>query len=269
MARVQVAGGRSIYYDDAGDGPPLLMIVGFMASRRIWLWQMPVLSRHFRVVTMDNRDAGESDPESVQYTVADMANDGVRLLDALGIERAHVLGHSMGGFISLQLALNHPDRLDHLVLVGTGPGTRRDPGTAPTPPSRDSWVEDPVERNRERYGRIAGGNYFATRPEELEAVAVANRGNRLSYEGAVRQSTATQTSHDVRDRLAVITAPTLVIHGDADPSIPVASGRLLAERIPGARLLVMPGVGHLPHLERTDEFNEAVIDFLAAPGGRV
>jgi len=267
MARVETADGRRIYYDDSGDGPALLMIVGFMACRRIWLRQTPALGQHFRVVTMDNRDAGESDPETAQYSVADMAHDGVRLLDALGIERAHVLGHSMGGYIALQTALNHAGRVDHLVLVGTGPGTRRDPGTSPTPPSRDSWVEDPVERNRERYARIAAPGYFAAHPDELEAAAGANRGNRLGYEGSVRQSTATQTSHDVRDRLAAISSPTLVIHGDVDPSISVDHGRLLAERIPDAHLLVMPGVGHLPHLERTDEFNRAVIDFLTTPGG--
>ncbi|HET9016244.1 MAG TPA: alpha/beta hydrolase [Thermomicrobiaceae bacterium] len=268
MARIQVANGRQIAYDDVGDGPPLLMFVGFMACRQMWFRQAPVLSRHLRLITLDNRDAGESGPETAPYTVTDMADDGVRLLDALGIERAHVLGHSMGGFIALQFALNHPERVDHLVLVGTSPGRRRDPGTPPTPPARDSWIEDPVERNRERYARIAGSGYFAAHPDELEAVAEANRGNRLTYEGSVRQSFATQSSHDVRDRLGEIAAPTLVIHGEVDPLIGIDSGRLLAERIPDARLLVMPGVGHLPHLERAEGFNGAVIDFLVTGSGR-
>ena len=118
MSAIRTATGRHIYYDDIGEGPPILLLAGWSGYRRSFLASLPTaIAARFRTVAMDHRDAGESDPEPEYYTAADMADDVVALLDALGIARAHVMGGSMGGTVALQLALDHPDRVDHLILL--------------------------------------------------------------------------------------------------------------------------------------------------------
>jgi pimeloyl-ACP methyl ester carboxylesterase len=263
MATVEVAG-RQVYYDDTGGGrPALVLLQGFMASRPIWKWQIEAFAPHFRVITMDNRDAGESDPEPFTYTVAAMADDVAGLLDALRIERASVLGHSMGGYIALAFAERHPDRLDRLILVSTSALAGGALGRPAPTYNRDKWIDDPVERTFQRYGAMTGPGYFDTRPEQLTAVAETARGNRLTFEAMTRQSNSAFMSHDARAALPNIAAPTLVIHGTVDPTIPLSAGRRMVDAIPGARLVEFADVGHLPHLERTDEFNQVVLDFLA------
>jgi pimeloyl-ACP methyl ester carboxylesterase len=211
---------------------------------------------------IDNRESGESDPEDGPYSVADMAADGASLLDALSIDRAYVLGHSMGGFIALNLTVDHPHLVERLILVSTTAATGAALGRPEPKLDRDNWIADPVERTRRQLQSAAGPGYFDAHPEQLEAVSELMRNNRLSFDGMVRRIHATYSSHDVRARLGSIAAPTLIIHGDADRSIPLESGRALADGIPNARLIVFEGVGHFPQLERTDDFHRAVIDFL-------
>ncbi|HEX7102485.1 MAG TPA: alpha/beta fold hydrolase [Nitrolancea sp.] len=262
MAAVEVAG-RHVYYDDSGGNhPALVLLQGFMASRPIWKWQIEAFAPHYRVITMDNRDAGESDPEPVTYAVADMADDLAGLLDALKVERASVLGHSMGGYIALAFAERHPDRLDKLILVSTSALAGGVLGRPAPTYNRERWIDDPVERTFQRYGAMTGPGYFDTRREQLTAIAQTARGNRMSFEAMTRQSDSAFMSHDARAALPQITAPTLVIHGTVDPTIPLSAGRRIADAISGARLAEFADVGHLPHLERTQEFNRVVLDFL-------
>lgn len=263
MAEIRTATGRTIHYDVQGDGPPLLLIVGHLVARRAWDEVAPIFARDFRVITFDNRDAGDNAPETAPYTIADMAGDAVTLLDALDIPRAHVVGHSMGVSTALRLVLNHPERVDHLILV-SGRAAEPTPDGGPrsiTPPARDTWIADPTERARKRTVAVVGPGYFDTRPEQLEIVVAQERGNRITYEGMVRQIQA-MASEVARPRLGEIAAPTLVIHGDRDPLVALQYGEILAAEIPGARLIVMPGVGHRPFVERQDEFVRAVQDFL-------
>ncbi|HEX3723331.1 MAG TPA: alpha/beta fold hydrolase [Nitrolancea sp.] len=263
MAAVENAG-RRIYFDDSGgDLPPIVLLQGFMASRTIWKWQLEAFTPHYRVITMDNRDAGESDPEPAAYAVTDMAADVVALLDHLGIKRATILGHSMGGYIALQFAVNYPERLDRLILVGTSALAGGALGRPAPTYDRSSWIEDPYERTFRRYSNMTGPSFFDTRPELLEAIAATARGNRISFEGMIRQSDSAFMSHDVRADLPHIAVPVLVIHGDVDPTLPVSAGRKIADAIPNAEFVEFAGVGHLPHLERTEEFNRVVLDFLA------
>lgn len=263
MASIRTASGREIYYDLAGEGPPLLLLCGYMSSRTMWARQVAAFAPRFRVITMDNRDAGESQPETEPYTIGDLATDAVALLDALAIDRAHVLGHSMGGFTALHLAVDHLERVDRLVLVSTNAAAGPALGFPVVLPTPDEWIADPVERVRLRYTQMAAPGAFEAHPERLEEVARAASGNRLTFDGIVRQSSALQTTHDVRERLAGIVAPTLVIHGDVDRTVSKRFGRALAEGIPGARFELMPGVGHLPQLERPEAFEQLVLDFLA------
>ena len=254
---------RRIYYDDTGgDLPALVLLQGFMASRGVWKWQVEAFSPHFRVITMDNRDAGESDPESDSYSMADLAGDVASLMDALGIAKASVVGHSMGGYVALQFAASYPERLDKLVLVGTSALAGGALGRPAPSYDRDRFIEDPVERTRSRYGLLTAPGYFDSHPEQLEALAESARGNRLNFEAMTRQSDSAFMTHDAREALPKITAPVLVVHGDLDKTIPISAGRKIAEAIPGARMVEYEGVGHLPHIERVEEFNREVLAFL-------
>lgn len=264
MASVSTDQGKRIYYDEAGSGPPLLLICGMVGVRQIWSPHIPELSKHFRMIMIDNRESGECEPESGNYTLADMAGDCADLLRALSIDRAHVLGHSMGGFIALNLAVDYPAIIDRLVLVSTTPATGAAIGRPAPQLDRANWIDDPVERTRRQLRSAAAHGYFDAHPEQLEAVSMLMRGNRLSFEGMQRRMHATFSSHDVRHRLASISAPTLIIHGNADSGIPLENGRALAERIPNAQLTIFQGVGHFPQLEQSDEFHRVVIDFLEA-----
>ncbi len=262
MASVEVDGRRIFFDDTGGDGPVVLLLQGFMASRGIWKWQVEAFSRHHRVITMDNRDAGESEPESGTYSVADMAGDVKSLLDVLGIEQASIVGHSMGGYIALHFAANYPERLEKLILVSTSALSGGALGRSAPTFNRSRFIEDPVERTRQRYTHMTAPGYFEANPAKLEAVAQTARGNGMTFEAMARQSDSAFMTHDAREALPQIAVPVLIIHGDVDPTIPISAGRRLAEAIPDSRLVEWENVGHLPHLERTEEFNKLVLEFL-------
>jgi pimeloyl-ACP methyl ester carboxylesterase len=264
MAAIEIAAGRRVQYDVSGPegAPVILLIAGLGASRQFWFPVVEEFAKTHRVVTFDNRDAGESEPETAPYSMGDMADDAAGLLQALGVEMAHVVGISMGGFISQHLAVRHPEVVDHLVLVGTGPAAGKALNNPLAPPKPEDWIADPVERNRQRMPQNCAPGYFDTRQEQLETTSQRYRDNRMSLDGYSRQIQAISETHDVRDRLKDISAPTLVIHGAVDPTVPLRGGELIAEGVPGARLLVYPGVGHLPPHEVTDQFIADVLAFL-------
>ncbi|HEX5501687.1 MAG TPA: alpha/beta fold hydrolase [Thermomicrobiales bacterium] len=264
MSEAVTAGGRRLAYDDFGraaNRPPLLLIAGRGAPRTYWTRFAEAVAPHLRAITFDNREAGEHDPELAGYTMADLADDAAALLAALAVSRAHVMGVSMGGMVALQLALAYPALVDHLVLVATTAGgwSPRVLESFKEPPS--PWVADPAERVRTGYPDLVAPGFFEAHPDVLADLARRYSHNRLTSDGYVRQNLAIGT-HDARDRLGEIAAPTLVIHGDRDPLIPYRQGENLAAAIPGARLLTLPGVGHLPPTERPAEVRRAVLDFL-------
>jgi pimeloyl-ACP methyl ester carboxylesterase len=262
MASIEIEGGRTINYAVSGDGPPLLLIRGLGGQGVDWGTTAERLASRFRVITFDNRDAGANEPETAAYSIDDMADDAAGLLRALGIDKAHVIGHSMGGFIAQHLALNHPDLIDHLILVGTSPLAGAALGQPLVPPTEEEWVADPVERTRKRAPESHAPGYFDTHADELEAMAQLAATNRMTREGYARQIAAISDTHNVRDRLGEIDIPTLVIHGDVDPLVGLKGGQLLAQGIPGATLKVYPGVGHHPFREAAEDFHRDVDAFL-------
>ncbi len=264
MSVMQTATGRRIFYDVVGEGPPLLAITGLASSRKALLASLSdALTSRLQIVAMDNRDAGESDPEPGYYTIGDMANDAATLLNDLGIAHAHVLGFSMGGTVALQLALDYPLRVDRLVLVSAhafnGPDHR---AGEPLPPPPVWWTDDPVERWRRLMPEAVGPEYRDRLTDhDLTIHAGLDRGNRATWACAMRQ-VATRSGLDMRNRLAEVRSPTLVIHGGMDPVVPAEHGELLAAGIPGARLHVLPRAGHLPLTEAPDEVTRAILNFL-------
>ena len=268
MSHITTTTGRRIYYDESGTGSPVLLIPGQGGYRRGCLtWLAEALAPRFLVVAMDNRDAAESEPETAYYGLADMAGDAAALLAALGIDRAHVLGHSLGGAIALHLALDHPARVDRLVLVS--PGVGGEPGHRagePLPPTGEWWRDDPVERMRLWLPDILGPDYRAQMSEaDAAAIVGLERGSRTTWAGMMRQEAATG-GDGLLDRLVEVRAPTLVIHGDADVAVPLERGQALADGIPGARFVVLAGVGHLPWVERPDATIGAILASLTEAG---
>lgn len=268
MSHIGTASGRRIFYDESGTGPPLLLIPGQGGYRRgCLIWLAAALAPHYRVVAMDNRDAGESEPETEYYGLEDMAGDAAALLDVLGIDRTHVLGHSMGAAIALEMTLDHPTRVDRLVLVS--PGVGGEPGHRagePLPPPAEWWIDDPVERMRLWLPDILGLDYRAWMDEAEEAAIVGlERGSRTTWAGMMRQDAAAG-NNQILSRLAEISTPTLTIHGDADSLVPVEQGQALAAGISGARFVVLAGVGHLPWVERPEPTIGAILPFLSEAG---
>ena len=260
------ANGQDLYYEVHGDGPPLVLVMGIGYDSSLWtLQQVPELSTRFRVVLLDNRDAGRSSRAVHPYTIADMADDVAGLLDALDIRRTHLLGLSMGALIGMEFALRHADRLDRLVLAGTGAAPARN---AVDPIATWNWVKthDPSGEvfGAQQFTWLFSSTFLRNEQAVRDTIAVlASNPNPVEPEAYDRQATA-YLQFDALERLAGITAPTLVIVGEQDLLTPPWVAREVAGRIPGARFEVVTGDGssHVMALERPDDFNELVKCFL-------
>ncbi len=255
---VMITHDTSIDYDVYGDGPPLLLIGGLGFGRWGWFKQVPTLSRHFRTITFDVR--GE---HSLARGVADLSAEAAALLEHLGIEKAHVLGTSLGGFVAQQLALDRPDLVDRLVLVCTSYGRRSPELMSPQALGRMfGWgslsSESAVRRGLETATSDA---YRAGHPEEFDLIMrwrLADSPSLSAYSQQAMAGARFDTSRDV----GYITSPTLVIHGADDRYVPVENAVALADAIPGAKLRVLDGAGHLVFIERAKEVNKEIISFL-------
>ena len=262
------ANGQELYYEVHGNGPALVLVMGIGYDSSLWtLAQVPALSTQFRVVILDNRDAGRSSKASHPYAIADMADDLAGLLDALEIQRSHLLGLSMGGMIAQEFALRHADRLDRLVISGSGAAPAR---SAVDPIRIWSWVKA-HDASGEVFGAQQLVSLFSTaflRNHEAvqDTVALlASNPHPMSPEAYRRQADA-YLRFDALDRLGAITAPTLVVVGEQDLQTPPWIAREVADAIPDARFEVIRGDGssHLVPIERPDDFNRLVSDFLTA-----
>jgi pimeloyl-ACP methyl ester carboxylesterase len=267
------ANGLTLCYDTFGNpaDPPLMLIMGMGAQMVGWddEFCMEVAQRGFWVVRFDNRDAGRSTrldhagtpdvvsamtrawlrvPVHAPYLLRDMASDVVGLMDALGIRRAHIVGASMGGTIGQVLALHHRDRVLSLTSIMSTTG---DPDLPAPKPWAVSAVFRPTPLEREAYieyyaktWRVLRGGSFPEEEARDRARAALNHARGLNPAGAARQLVAILASGSRRQALRSVKVPTLVIHGDIDPLVPLAAGTDTAESIPGAELMVLEGMGH-------------------------
>lgn len=235
--------------------PPAVLIHGLGTDRRIWLYQVPEFCARVPVLQIDLRGHGRSRAPRGDWTVADMALDVVRLLRHLGVEKAHLVGLSLGGMVAQQFALDYPYATASLVLADTisGPG---DDGTA----LRESLAYIESHSMREiAESRITRAFTDAVDPvmrgHLIEQVALNDK---AAYECAARAA----FSFDVRAQTGQIAAPALVVVGEADRTFPLPWMEAVAGAIPGARLVRIPGAAHIVNMERPREFNRAVLDFL-------
>ena len=261
-------GGRRLAYEEVGPADPqgsLLLLCGLGAKRQGWYRQLPVLGEHFRAIAVDYRDVGESDLAETPYSITDLALDAYALAAELGLERASLVGISMGGFIALELALARPAFVDRLVLVVTSAGGAAHVSTSPEVMRALMPGDEAVESGagaRRVCSLVAGPGFAERHPGAIDEFVEIARHHPMPADAYLRQLAACR-SHDVAERLGEITAPTLVIHGDSDPLVPLENGRLLAAGIPGARLIVYPGIGHIPEVECFERFNADLIAFLS------
>ena len=234
--------GAAIWWDSTGEGPAVLLLNGLSSTSEAWYRLVPHLAADHRVITMDNRGVGRSDVPRGRYRVTTMAEDALRVLDAAGEQSAHVVGISMGSVIAQELVLDHPDRVLSVVLAASNPGVRHS-----TYPSRRAmalistgWARDHHSFHRKL---IPFTYHPSTDPARVEEDLTQTRGAAPSRRGFFGQTFGV-VGWDRYDDLPRIERPTLVLHGAEDLLDPVANARVLAERIPGAELVVLEDASH-------------------------
>lgn len=262
MSLIQ-AGDINIYYEIHGKGKPLVLLMGLGCHSGLWIYQVPVFSQHFQVITMDNRGVGRSDKPPGDYSIDMMADDTANVLKELGIPQAHILGMSMGGAIAQRFALRYPQMVDKLVLACTFSGQ--------TPYGimmMELWEQIARGAGMKAVTSLLLLQSFTPRGfiEQRNVVTKVQETFELYPQPAaayISQNHACQ-KHDTTVELYKITAPTLGLVGDRDIQTPVGSLKLIAEKIPGAKLKVIPRCGHGFMWEAAKQFNEAVLEFLGS-----
>jgi pimeloyl-ACP methyl ester carboxylesterase len=263
-----VAGDVELWVDQRGTGPDVLLIAGLSDPAEAWTFQLDGLADHHRLTAFDNRGAGRSPMPPHGFTVTDMADDAAALLRSLGIEEAHVAGFSGGSATAQHLALRHPELVRSLVLVSTW--ARMD-AFAQSMIQSFKWLADVAPSERQMLEAFFLWIYTARAHEDGTVDAIIDEAlafpHPQSPEAFVRQLEAWEV-HDTVDRLGEIAVPTLVVAGDEDIITPVRLGRVVADGIPGAELVLLEGEAHQPFQESPESFNELVLDFWSRVEGR-
>jgi pimeloyl-ACP methyl ester carboxylesterase len=252
-----------LYYEEQGVGEPLICVMGLAASSAAWVLQVPAFAARHRTVTFDNRDVGQSSRMDVPYGVGDMATDVLALADHLDIPDFHLVGVSMGGAIAQHVALRAPERVRTLTLGVSWAGS----GAYAVEKTR-LWALEAERFTREEFiDSLMLINFSEAFYENAEGVAFV-RQTMLAYPyhqepAAFRRQAEASARHDLRGRLDALAMPVHVIAGDHDIVLPRWKSEELAAEIPGSRLTVVPKAPHGLNIERAQEFNDAVLGFIA------
>jgi pimeloyl-ACP methyl ester carboxylesterase len=254
--------GARLHWDERGEGSPLLLVMGHSYTSAMWYPVLDELSKDHRLIWFDNRGTGQSSPMR-KITVADMARDAFAVMDAAGVESAHLYGVSMGGGIVLEMARQHPERVRSLLLGCT---LAKTPGLARLPLLLRPLVHLPApllykiltsqrRDNPHPYGTAAP----ADRVAKDQAVLAANPGN---VHASVAQSRAINKYSITEAEVRALTMPALVLHGTEDAAVPYASGVTLHELIAHSEMVTLEGAGHNYFIAAGDRANAAARDFL-------
>jgi 3-oxoadipate enol-lactonase len=257
------ANGQTLYYEVHGEGEPLLCVEGLAMDTLGWALQLPAFSARHKTVVFDNRDVGQSSLADGSYDIADMAQDALALADALELDSFHLLGASMGGTIAQEMALAAPERVRTLTLAVTFAWTGRWARTLNAVWSARVQRMSREERIDELMLLCLSEEFF----ENAEGVALLRdlmlqNPHPQPVEAFARQLDAA-SRHDAKDRLGRLDMPTHVIGAEYDILVPVWKSRELAELIPGAKLTILDQRPHGVNVEGAEEFNSAVLDFIA------
>src|ERR1700741_5358755 len=264
MSFVENLGAR-IYWDEEGSGAPLLLIMGLGWTAHAWHRSRPLLSEKYRTIVLDNRGVGRSEAPAGPYSLAQMASDAAAVLNAARVNTAHVFGVSMGGMIAQEFALQYPQKVRSLVLGCTAAG-------GPEAVRAEQEVlqglltrgQDPAAFAKD----IRPFMYDAgTSAERIEEVTALRRKWYPSGEAYFAQLQAI-LAWEAYSRLAQISAPTLVIHGENDKLVPPQNAKLISARIPRAKLVGIAGASHIFSRDQPDLAHAAVLDFLSSQATR-
>lgn len=255
--------GTSIYYEIDGEGEPLVLIEGLGYANWMWIKQRQ-LANYVKLIIYDNRGVGLSSRPDRPYTMDDFTNDLVDLLNYLSIDRAFLWGVSMGGMIAMYFAYKNPDRVRGLILGETNFGIKSLPPSKealevlmqPPKPSLDR-KQALIDRMRVAFSR----NYFEKHKDEIEHIVEI----RMMFEEdprAYNNQLAAVLTFDFRDKLPSITIPTLIVTGDEDYVVNPQNSYIMNQLIPNSKLVILRGAGHLAFIERADDYNRLVLNFI-------
>jgi pimeloyl-ACP methyl ester carboxylesterase len=259
MPIADVNGQRLHYEDTGGDAPVVVFSHGLFMDGSMFDPQVAALRDRYRCITWDQRGHGETGDATEPFTYWDSAEDLAALLASLGVERAVLAGMSQGGFLSLRCTLRHPELVRALILIDTQAGLE-DPDRLPGYQMMvDNWLANgPDQATLDVIAGLILGEGYADTPAWQE------KWKRQSNESLVTVFTTLATREDIHDRLAEINIPALVVHGEADASIGLEIGRNLADGLPDAEFVIVPGAGHAANLTHPDLVNPQIERFLAA-----
>lgn len=255
----------SLYYEVYGDGAPLLLIGGLGSDSASWLGVVKDFSAYFKTIVFDNRGCGRSDISPDRCTVSKMAEDVTSLLDFLKIEKAHILGHSMGGYIAQEIAINYPGRVNKLILEST----------APVSSKRNNALFKDIYRElkREGYSKAWFKRWiywlFSRKLISDRSFIEAFLNNSVKYpylqkSGGFKSQIDAIALFDTRDKIKAIKAKTLILQGKSDILITPEEAKALAKNIKRSNFRLLGGVAHCIHIENPSLFTKTVIDFLAS-----
>jgi pimeloyl-ACP methyl ester carboxylesterase len=270
--RSSVVHGSRVNYVEMGDGPPVVLVHGLSGCWQNWLENIPPLARRHRVVALDLAGFGESELPQDEISIPGYGRFVDAFLGEIGIERATLVGNSMGGFISAETAISHPSRVERLVLVSAAGlmrvGNRQSyvlerlarlahPATAAVFARREHLVRRPRARRWMLYG-------VARYPERLDPELIYEVASGAGKPGFLDALKAI-ADYDFRHRLPEIAVPTLIVWGSNDRVVPVSGAYEYEQLIPGSRRVIFEDTGHVPMLERPARFNQLLEEFLAEP----
>ena len=250
--------GAKLYWDERGSGPPVLLIMGLSFTHEMWFRVMPAILGEYRAIVFDNRGMGRSDVPRGPYSMRRMASDARAVLDAAGVESAHVIGASMGGMVAQELALRHPERVRSLIL-----GSTSSSGLFGKWPEFRYGPRQWRGRSREERERSLRSLLYAqtTPAERIEEDLRVRCACAWCYKGFLNQLAGILMWSSHR-RLPRIAAPTLVVHGDQDRLVPPENGRAVASRIPGAKFELIRNAGHIAITDQPEKCVQVIRGFL-------
>ena len=253
----------NLYYEIHGQGEPLLLIMGLGGQTNHWSLQIPLLKEYYKVIVFDNRGMGKSDIPTEKYTTQIMAEDTIALLNALKIEKTHILGYSLGSLIAQNIALFHSERVDKLILAATSANI-----TSYATFILTFW-KDLIEKNfpfevqlQASLPFLFSPHFFENSRQACDLVHLSLKYNSPpSLFGFKRQLEAI-LQHDTNEQLKKITSETLILAGENDLITPPQEAQLVSEQIPKSTINILHPAGHAFYIESSDMFNAAVLSFL-------
>lgn len=261
MPKISI-GDAEIHYERHGQGPIMMLVPGLGGAGAVWRNQLPAFTQHFDVIVHDHRGAGQSTPSRIAYSVDQMAGDALKLMDALGVEKAHYLGHSTGGAMGQALAIDHPDRIDGLVLSGTW--AKSDTYFKRSFAARKQALASGPEAYLKASNLALFPPWFVNERtadlEAMEALAIKNFGIPEIWTSRIDAICA----HDRLGRIHEIRHRTLVLCAEGDMVTPLYFSRQLAEAIPNATLKTLRTGGHMCMVTVPEDYNRTVLDWLTA-----